>query len=96
MGKKRSSEFAGGGQDLEAHQLQMNGMAVVGGINQRPDFRRPQRRPFRNRQLPMGSIQQQHDRVAGLVDKLVEGQQPILCAGSAAMDRENRAAYRRS
>src|ERR1700691_1009285 len=56
----------------------MNGMRVVCGIDQRPDFRRSQHRLFRNPHLPVGSIQKQHDWIARLVDILVEGQQTRL------------------
>ena len=65
-------------EDLEAHQVQMNGMGIVGGIDQGPDFGRAQHRLFRDRHTPMRSIQQQFYGIAGLVDIFVERKQTGL------------------
>ena len=42
-------------EDLEAHQVQMNGMGTVSGIDECPDFSRSKHWPLSYRHLPVRS-----------------------------------------
>ena len=90
----RARSFAG--LDLEAHQVQMNGMGIVGGIDEGPDFRRSQHRFFSvTGMLQWEAFVKQLDWIARLVDVLVERQQSGLHGlrfGDPALDAEWKAA----
>src|SRR5208283_2800572 len=45
-------------KNLETYQMQMDGVCVVGGVDEAPDFGAVQDRLFCDRLVPVGSVQQ--------------------------------------